>query len=97
MHSRFDIVLQEKEEISNERDSLKSQLELALNENKFLKSKNDCDDVLKKNEVLSSKVDSVLRDNNILKNEIDFITKELDICIKKNISLKNDVFTCLPC
>ena len=32
-HSRLDIVLQEKEEISNERDSLKSQLDLALKEN----------------------------------------------------------------
>ena len=51
--ARLDVVLQEKEEISNERDSLKSQLELALKENEFLKSKNDCEIILKKNENLS--------------------------------------------
>ena len=39
LHSRLDIVLQEKDEILNERDSLKSQLELALKENEFLKIK----------------------------------------------------------
>ena len=59
--SRLDLVLQEKEEISSECDSLKSQLDLALMENEFLKSKNDCDDVLKNNEVLSSKLDFVLK------------------------------------
>jgi len=91
LHSRLDIVLQEKEEISNERDSLKSQLDLALKENNYLKSKNDCDNVLKNNDVLSSKIEFVLRENDSLKNEIDFITKELDICVKKNISLKNDI------
>ena len=45
--SSFESILQEKEEITCERDSLKSQLDLALKENEFLKSKNDCNDVLK--------------------------------------------------
>ena len=44
------MTLQERDENSNERDSLKSQLDLALNENKILKSKNDCENVSKKNE-----------------------------------------------
>ena len=52
--SKFDLVLKERDKIFNERDSLKSQLDLALKENEFLKNKNDCDEVLKKNEVLSS-------------------------------------------
>ena len=47
LHSRLDNVLQEKVEVSNERDSLRSQLELALKENEFLKSKNDCHAILK--------------------------------------------------
>ena len=68
---------------SNKRDSLKSQLDLVLNENKILKSKNDCDDVLKKNEVLSSKLEFVIKENNSLKNKIALISKE-------NTSLKND-------
>ena len=89
------MVLQEKEEISNDRDSLRSQLDLALKENKILKSKNNCDDVLNKNEFLSSKVDFILKDNDSLKNEIVFITKELEICLKKNKSLKNDLDVCL--
>ena len=89
--SKLDLVLQEKVEVYNERDSLRSQLDLALKENEFLKSKNDCETLLKKNENLSSKVEFVLRGNHSLKNEIDFITKELDICVKKNISLKNDM------
>ena len=54
--SKLDLVLQEKVEISNECDSLKSQLELTLNENKILKNKNDCDIVLKKNETFTSNV-----------------------------------------
>ena len=45
--SSFELTLQEKEEICSERDSLKSQLDLAIKENEFLKSKNDCDDVVK--------------------------------------------------
>ena len=61
MVSNFDLALQEKIEISSERDSLKSQLDLSLKENDFLKSKNDCDDVLKKNEILSSKLDIVFK------------------------------------
>ena len=64
--SRLNHVLQEKEEISNERDSLKSQLDLALKENKVLKSKN-CETILKKNENLSSKVNFVLKENDCLK------------------------------
>ena len=51
---KLNMILQERAEISNERDSLKSQLNFALNEKEFLKSKNTCDDILKKNEVLSS-------------------------------------------
>ena len=35
LFSKLELALQEKVEISNECDSLKSQLELALNENKF--------------------------------------------------------------
>ena len=56
-----------------------------------MKSKNDCDDVLKNNEVLSSKLDFILKDNHSLKNEFDFITKELDLVLKKNESLKIDI------
>ena len=91
MHSRLDIILQEKDEILDERDSLKSQLELVLKENKILKSKNDCESILKNNEVLSSKVEFVLRNNDSLEREIDFISKELEICLNKNKSLKNDI------
>ena len=54
LSSKLDLVLQEKDEILDERDSLKSQLDLVLNENKILRNKNDCDDLLKKNEFLSS-------------------------------------------
>ena len=60
--SKLDLALQEKVEILNKRDSLKSQLELALNENKILKNKNDCNEVLKKNKVLSSKLDFVVKE-----------------------------------
>ena len=57
LFSKLNIVLQDRVEISSKRDSLKSQLILTLDENKILKNKNDCDDVLKKNEVLSSKLE----------------------------------------
>ena len=50
LSSKLEIALQEKVEFSNECDSLKTQLELVLNENKILKNKNDCNEVLKKNE-----------------------------------------------
>ena len=83
--SKLDLILQEKVEISNERDSLKSKLELALNENKILKSKNDCENVLKKNESLSSKLDFVVKENESLKNKIASISKDLDLVFKKNI------------
>ena len=89
MSSKLDVVLQEKFEISNERDSLKSQLELTLNENKILKNKNNCEIVLKKNEALSSKVDFVVKENESLKMKIVSISKELDLVSEKNISLKN--------
>ena len=59
LFSKLKMVLQEKDEISIERDSLKSQLDLALNENKILKNKNDCDIVLKKNEALTSKLEII--------------------------------------
>ena len=63
LSSRLEIALQERDEISSELDSLKSQLELALNENKILKTKNDCENVLKKNEALSLKLDFVVKEN----------------------------------
>ena len=50
LFSKLDMALQERDEISNERISLKFQLNLVLNENKILKNKNDCNDVLKNNE-----------------------------------------------
>jgi len=89
--STFETVLQEKGEIASERDSLKSQLELALKEIEVLKNRNDCDDTLKNNKVLSSKLDLVLKENIALKNEIDFISKELDLVLNKNKSLKNNI------
>ena len=91
MSSILDVVLQEREEISNEKDSLKSKLGIALNENKILKSKNDCDDVLKKNDVLSSKLFFILKENDSLKNKIISISKELDLISNENKSLKNDL------
>ena len=78
-------------EISNERDSLKSKLELALKENEFLKNRNNCNEVLKKNKVISSKLDFVLKENESLKNKIASISKELEMVSKKNISLQNDL------
>jgi len=53
LFSKLNMILQEKVDISSERDSLKTQLDFALKENEILKNKNDCDDVLKNNEVLS--------------------------------------------
>ena len=50
LFSKLDIILQERDEISNERNSLKSKLDLTLKENEILKSQNDCENVLKKNE-----------------------------------------------
>jgi len=91
LHARLDCVLQEKEEISNDRDSLKSQLELALKENNVLKSKNDCHAILKKNEKLSSKIDFVLKENVDLKNKIISISNELNACLEKNIVLHNKI------
>ena len=87
------MALQERDEISNERDSLKSKLDLTLRENELLKNKNDYDDVLKKNKILSSKLDIALKKNNSLKNKIASISKELDLVSKKNIFLKNDLDT----
>ena len=66
LHSRLDKILQEKVEVYNERDSLRSQLDLALKENKVLKSKSDCETLLKNNNVLSSKIEFVLRNNDFL-------------------------------
>ena len=85
--------MQERDEISSELDSFKSQLDLALNENKILKSKNDCEYILMKNKDLTSKFDFVLKENNSLKNKIDLISQELKECLKKNISLQNDFDT----
>ena len=61
LSSRLDLVLQEKEEMSSECDSLKSQLNLALKENEILKNRNNCNDILKKNKVISSKLDFVVK------------------------------------
>ena len=52
LFSKLELTLQEKVEISNECDSLKNQLELVLNENKILKNKNDCENVLKENKIV---------------------------------------------
>ena len=56
-----------------------------------MKSKNDCEDILKKNETLSSKLVFVLKENDSLKNKIDLISQELEDCLKNNVSLKNDI------
>ena len=77
--------------ISSKRDFLKSQRDLALKENKILKNKNYCDDVLKKNEVLSSKLDFVLKENDSVKNKIILISKELECISLEKVSLKNDL------
>ena len=70
---------------------MKSQLDFVLNENKILKNKNDCNVVLKKNEDLTSKLDFVLKEYNFLKNKIDLISKELEVCLNENKSLKIDL------
>ena len=85
MCSKLDLILQERDEISNERNSLKSQLDLALKENEFLKNKNDCNDVLKKNEILSLKLEIVLKENESLKNKISSISKEIDLVLRKTL------------
>ena len=41
LFSKLNMISQERAEISSERDYLKTQLDLALIENEFLKSKND--------------------------------------------------------
>ena len=81
LFSKLETILQEKDEISIERDSLKSQLDLTINENKILNNKNDCDNVLKKNEALSSKLDFALKENESLKNKIASISKELNLAV----------------
>jgi len=91
LHSRLDCVLQEKVEVYNERDSLRSKLDLALKENNFLKNKNDCHVLLKKNENLTSKVDFILKENVALKNKIISISNDLDACLKKNEVLQHKI------
>ena len=61
LFSKHNLVLQERVEISNERDSFKVQLDLAINENKILRNENEFDLVLKKNKILSSKLDFVIK------------------------------------
>ena len=56
-----------------------------------MKNKNDCNEVLKKNKILSSKLDFIVKKNESLKIKIVSISKELDLVTKKNISLKNDL------
>ena len=70
---------------------MKSQLEFALKENEILKNKSNSENILKKNEVLSSKLVFVLKENESLKMKIASISKELDLVSKKNISLKNNL------
>ena len=72
---------------------MKSKLELTLKENEILKSKNDCEDVLKNNETLTSKLDFVVKENVSLKNKIDLISKDLEVCLNENKSLKIDIDT----
>ena len=81
MFSKLDRVLKEKVEVSSEKDSLKTQLDLVLKENEILKNKNECDVVLKKNDILSSKFEFVLKENDSLKNIIVLISKELECMI----------------
>jgi len=83
LFSKLNMILQERIEISNERDSLKVQLDLSLNENEILKSKNDLDHVLKKNEVLYSKLEFVLKENDSLQNKIALVSKELECVLKE--------------
>jgi len=56
-----------------------------------LKNKNDCNIVLRKNEVLSSKLDVVLKENDFLKNKIISISKEINLISNENKTLKNDL------
>ena len=56
-----------------------------------MKNQNTCDKVLKKNEILSSKLVFVLKENDSLKNKIISISKELDLVSNKNVSLKNKI------
>ena len=91
LFSKLDLVLKEKVEISSERDSLKTQLDLILKKNEILKSKNDFDVVLKKNNVLSSRLDFVLKENDSLKNKIVLISKELECVSIEKDCLKNDL------
>ena len=56
-----------------------------------MRNKNDCENVLKKNETLTSKLDFVLKENEYLKNKIISISKDLDLMSNENISLKNDL------
>ena len=48
---------------------------------------------MKKNENLSSKVDFVVKENESLRIKIDSISKDLEVCLKKNTILKNDIDT----
>jgi len=90
MFSKLDLVLKEKVEVSSERDSLKSQLDLILKENEILKSKNDLDVVLEKNNILSSNLEFALKENDSSKNKIILISKELECISLEKDSLKND-------
>ena len=56
-----------------------------------MKNRNDCNEVLKKNESLTLKLDFVLKENDSLKIKIASISKELKIVSNKNVSLKNDI------
>ena len=56
-----------------------------------MKNRNDCNEVLKKNKVITSKLDFVVKENNSLKIKIASISKDLEVYLKKNISLKKDL------
>ena len=55
-----------------------------------MKIKNDFGIVLKKNDILSSRLDFVLKENDSLKNKIVLISKELECISLEKDSLKND-------
>ena len=61
LNDELAFVLKEESRDSNERESLKVQLNFVLNENDILKKKNDLDVILMENDVLSSRLNFVLK------------------------------------
>ena len=56
-----------------------------------MKSKNDCNEVLKKNKAITLKLDFVVKENDSLKIKIALISKDLEVCLKRNESLKINI------